>query len=108
MSRKVPKSRKTPIEHLVHDHERAGVHVHKYHRGHGERPEDVVAPRPKTAARQGASLGFGPLYNVTIKYTDHGPEVFAIRTGNPQSALDVGIEHSRAPSVPKVIVLRRR
>ena len=106
-SRKVPKSRKTPIEHLVHDHNRSGTHVRKYHRGEGDAPY-VAPPRPQKAARQGANLGLGPLYNVTIEYVDHGPEIFAVRTNNSQAALNVSLNSSRASEAPKIIILKRR
>ena len=101
-------TRHVPYAHKVRSHIRSGVKVRKYIRGEGDKPEDYVVPRSKTAQRQGANLGMGPLYNVTIKYEESKPEVFAVRTNDPQSALSNSIVNSRSPYVPREIVLKRR
>lgn len=112
-TRIVPKSRKTPYEHKVREHNRKTkknikVHVHKYTRGDGDKPEIEVKPRSTKAKEQGSKLGYGPLYNVSVMYQERGPEMFAVRTANPQSALDYSITNSHSPYVPSEIVLTRR
>jgi len=87
-------ARKSPIRHPVKPHLRAGVHVHRYERGEGKAPRQVIG----SASKRGGGY--------TVTFMGDRTESFQVNAGSYVGALDSGLE--RVTGSPIAVRLRRR
>lgn len=98
------KKRKSPYRHHVRGHARAGISVHAYERGKGEKPRRKarrVTPKPPKEKGKGGRFGFH------ITYVDASHEAFDVRAPSYVRALDEGFEARTRIKEPAVIRLKR-
>jgi len=87
-------TRKSPIRHPVKPHLRAGVHVHRYERGEGKAPRQVIG-----------SVGRGG-GNYSVIVMGERTESFNVSATSYIGALDSGLE--RTAQTPIAVRMRRR
>jgi hypothetical protein len=87
-------ARKSPIHHAVKPHIRNGVHVHRYERGEGKAPRQVIG----AASKRGGGY--------TVTFIGDRTESFSVQAGSYVGALDSGLE--RVTGSPIAVRLRRR